>query len=158
MLFVDMPRGIDTVDLAHRSYCWAVNALTMADFNAAAVAMSAHVLARQLVVDHRDHVAGRTGGQGVGELPCPPHRLLHAAKDIPIAAAVALNGTPDARILATSASRSRCVCGSTRRRAVGSSPFSLNPIVLQSLSWPANAMMGEYSRVFYRVFSPDQRV
>jgi hypothetical protein len=120
--------------------------------------MSAHVLARQLVVDHRDHVAGRTGGQGVGELPCPPHRLLHAAKDIPIAAAVALNGTPDARILATSASRSRCVCGSTRRRAVGSSPFSLNPIVLQSLSWPANAMMGEYSRVFYRVFSPDQRV
>ena len=117
-----------------------------------------HVLARQLVVDHRDHVAGRTGGQGVGELPCPPHRLLHAAKDIPIAAAVALNGTPDARILATSASRSRCVCGSTRRRAVGSSPVSLNPIVLQSLSWPANAMMGEYSRVFYRVFSPDQRV
>ena len=42
MLFVDMPRGIATVDLAHRSYCWAVNALTMADFNAAAVAMSAH--------------------------------------------------------------------------------------------------------------------
>ena len=42
MLFVDMPRGIATVDLAHRSCCWAVNALTMADFNAAAVAMSAH--------------------------------------------------------------------------------------------------------------------
>ena len=42
MLFVDMPRGIATVDLAHRSYYWAVNALTMADFNAAAVAMSAH--------------------------------------------------------------------------------------------------------------------
>ena len=42
MLFVDMPRGIATVDPAHRSYCWAVNALTMADFNAPAVAMSAH--------------------------------------------------------------------------------------------------------------------
>lgn len=57
-----------------------------------------------LAVDHRDHVAGEPVAGASATFCARRTDFCTPPKDIPIAAAIALNGTPDARILATSAS------------------------------------------------------